>query len=124
MNKKPESIDDYLTTVDDEKRAALVKLRRSIRAAAPKAEECISYGIPAFRLNGRLLACFHAAKNHCSFFPGAFPIAVCKKEIKNYDTGKGTIRFAADEPLPFALVKKLVKARIAQSAARAEAVGK
>ena len=118
MKSKPKSIDDYLAGVSEDKRAALEKLRRAIRAAAPKAEECISYGMPAFRLDGRMLVYFHAAKNHCSLFPGAFPLVACKKEVKNYNTSKGTIRFSADKPLPPALVRKLVKARIAQNAER------
>jgi len=116
MKTKPKSIDDYLALLEADKRAALQKLRKAIRAAVPKAEECISYGIPAFRLHGRILVFFGAAKNHCSFYPGAFPLVVLKNEIKKYDTGKGTIRFPAGRPLPVTLVRKLVKARIAQHA--------
>ena len=108
------SIDQYLSRLHDDKRTALTKLRKDIRAAAPRAEECISYQIPAFRLEGRMLVWFHAAEKHCSFFPGAYPIAACKRALKNYATSKGTIRFPAAEPLPTALVKKLVKARIAE----------
>ena len=67
------TIDEYLAPLSDDKRAALQKLRRAIRAAAPDAEECISYGIPAVRLGGKILVWFGAATNHCSFYPGAFP---------------------------------------------------
>lgn len=111
---KPTGIDDYLKRVNDEQRAALKKLRKDIKAAAPRAEECISYGIPAFRLDGRILVWFHAAAKHCSFFPGAHPIEAHKNALKKYSTSKGTIRFSPDAPLPATLVKKLVKARIAE----------
>jgi uncharacterized protein YdhG (YjbR/CyaY superfamily) len=115
---KPKSIDDYLSRVSDDKRTALMKLRKDIKAAAPRVEECISYQIPAFRLDGRMLVWFHAAATHCSFFPGAYPIEACKKDLKHYTTSKGTIRFAPEEPLPATLVKKLVKARIREREAR------
>lgn len=118
MSAKPKTVDEYLEPLDREKRAALQKLRRAIRAAAPKAEQTISYGILAFRLDGRLLVAFGAAANHCAFYPGALPIRVLKAEVKSYDTSKGTIRFKPDDPLPAALVRKLVKARIAEHAAR------
>ena len=112
------NIGEYLAVLSDDKRAALEKLRRTIRAAAPKAEECISYQIPAFRLNGRLLVAFGAAANHCAFYPGAFPVAAHKDELKDYDTSKGTIRIQPANPLPATLVRKLVKARIAEYAAQ------
>ena len=99
------------------KRAALERLRKHIKAAAPKAEECISYGIPGFRLNGKLLVSYGAAAKHCAFYPGS-TLEAFKKEIQGYDTTKGTIRFPADKPLPYALVRKIVTARIAQQAAR------
>lgn len=118
MGPKPKTIDEYLAPLSREKRAALEKLRRAIRSAAPEAEECISYQIPAFRLGGRLLVAFGAAANHCAIYPGAFPLEVHKGELKVYDTSKGTIRFQADSPLPAALVRKLVKTRIAEYAAR------
>jgi len=115
---KPQTIDEYLAPLSDEQRAVLEKLRRDIKAAMPKAEECISYQMPAFRLDGRVLVWFGAAKNHCAFYPGAFPIEANKGELKAYKTSKGTIRFQADSPLPAPLVRKLVKARIAEYAAR------
>jgi uncharacterized protein YdhG (YjbR/CyaY superfamily) len=108
------TIDDYLKPLGAEQRVALEKLRRAIKAAAPKAEECISYQIPAFRLDGRMLVAFGAAKKHCAFYPGAYPVAAYHGELAAYDTSKGTIRFAADRPLPATLVRKLVKARIAE----------
>ena len=115
---KPQTIDEYLAPLDDDKRAALQKLRRDIRSAAPGAEECISYQIPAFRLRGRLLVGFGAAVNHCAFYPGAYPIEAHADALKAYDTSKGTIRFAPDRPLPATLVRKLVRARIAEYSAR------
>ena len=110
----PATIDDYLAAVSDEKRATLNALRKAIHAAAPKAEECISYGVPAFRLNGRMLVWFGGGANHCSFYPGAYPIQKYKSDLKAYKTSKGTLRFDVGTPLPPALVKKLVRARIAE----------
>src|SRR6266550_5698998 len=118
MKTKPQTIDEYLAPLSNEKRAALEKLRRDIKSAAPKAEECISYGVPGFRLNGRLLVSFGAAAKHCSFYPGAHPIEAHKHELKGYDTSKGTIRFQTDIPLPATLVRKLVKTRIAEYAGK------
>jgi uncharacterized protein YdhG (YjbR/CyaY superfamily) len=114
---KPKTIDEYLAPLGPEKRAALEKLRRDIQAAAPGAEECISYRIPAFRLGGRLLVAFGAAAKHCAFYPGASPLLAHKAELAAYDTGKGTLRFPPERPLSSALVRKLVKTRIAEHAA-------
>lgn len=115
---KPATIDEYLAPLSNEKRAALEKLRKAIKAAAPGAEECISYGIPAFRLGGRMLVAFAAAANQCAFYPGALPVEAHKKELKAYDTSKGTIRFPADSPLPTTLVRKLVRTRTAERGPR------
>jgi uncharacterized protein YdhG (YjbR/CyaY superfamily) len=120
---KPQTIDEYLAPLSNEKRAALEKLRRAIKSAAPKAEECISYQIPAFRLGGRLLVAFGAAANHCAFYPGASPVDLHKEELKAYATSKGTIRFQAGSPLPAKLVRKLVKTRIAEYAAQQPVAG-
>lgn len=117
-SRAPETIDEYLAPLSNEKRATLEKLRKDIKSAAPKAEECISYQIPGFRLFGRLLVSFGAAANHCAFYPGAYPIEAHKDELKAYGTSKGTIRFPVDKPLPASLVKKLVKSRIAEYAAK------
>ena len=114
MKTKATTIDEYLADLSDDKRAALEKLRRAIRSAAPKAEECISYQVPAFRLGGRLLVAFGAAAKHCAFYAGAYPVKALKNELKAYDTSKGTIRFRANAPLPASLVRKLVRARIAE----------
>jgi uncharacterized protein YdhG (YjbR/CyaY superfamily) len=122
MTRKPKTtarnIDEYLAALSNEKRAALEKLRTAIKSAAPKAEECISYQLPAFRLGGKMLVAFGAAANHCAFYPGSGPVETHKNELKAYDTSKGTIRFPADSPLPATLVRKLVKTRIAEHAAK------
>lgn len=118
MATRPKTIDEYLGGLSEGKRAALEKLRKDIRAAAPDAEECISYSIPAFRLDGRILVFFGAASKHCSFYPGAHPIEALKEELEAYQTSKGTIRFPEDSPLPARLVRQLVKARIEEQAAR------
>jgi len=117
MSAQPRTIDEYLKPLDPRQRAALEKLRRDIKSAAPKAEECISYQIPTFKLDGRMLVSFGAWTNHCAFYPGAFPIEANKDELGAYDTSKGTIRFATDRPLPATLVRKLIKTRIAEHAA-------
>jgi uncharacterized protein YdhG (YjbR/CyaY superfamily) len=119
MAAKPTTIDEYLAPLSAEKRAALERLRKTIKAAAPKAEECINYGLAAFRLDGRPLVAFGATANHCAFYPmSSATVAAHKGELKDYDTSKGTIRFPADKPLPVALVRKLVKARIAENEGR------
>ena len=117
MPGKPQTMDEYLDSVGDDKRAALEKLRRTIQATAPEAEECISYRLPAFRLHGRLLVAFGAGANHCAFYPmSGSTVDAFRDELEAYDTSKGTIRFQADKPLPAALVRKLVRARIAENA--------
>ncbi|MBC7967864.1 MAG: DUF1801 domain-containing protein [Fuerstia sp.] len=120
MNAKPATIDEYLAALSDEKRVALEKLRKTIRTAAPTAEECISYGIPAFRLHGMLVG-FGATAKHCAFYlMSSTTVDAYADELNTFDTSKWTIRFPADKPLPVALVKKLVKARIAENKARTE----
>jgi len=116
MARRPKTIDEYLAALSDDKRAALHRLRKIIRAAAPKAEECISYGIAAYRLNGMPLVGFGATGKHCAFYlMSASTVAAHQDELSGYDTSKGTIRFQADAPLPAALVRKLVKARIREN---------
>jgi uncharacterized protein YdhG (YjbR/CyaY superfamily) len=115
---KPKTIDDYLASVSESQRAALQKLRKTIQATAPQAEECISYGLAAFRLNGKPLVGFGAGANHCAFYPmNGSTVAEFKDDLKDYDTSKGTIRFPANNPLPAGLVRKLVKARVKENAA-------
>jgi uncharacterized protein YdhG (YjbR/CyaY superfamily) len=115
---RPRTMDEYLASVGEDQRAALEKLRMTIRSVVPKAEECISYGLAAFRLNGRPLIAFGATEHHCALYPmSSATVEVHQDELKPYETSKGTIRFQVDNPLPVALVRKLVKARIAESRA-------
>ncbi len=112
MAAKPKTVDEYLASVRDDQRAALEKLRKTIRAAAPQAEECISYGVAAFRLNGQTLVGFGASAKHCSFYPmSGSTVAAHQAELNDYQTTKGSIHFQPDKPLPAALVRKLIKAR-------------
>jgi len=111
----PHTIDEYLAGLSPENRAVLQKLRRAVHVAAPGAEECISYGMPAFRLHGKLIAGFKAAATHCSFHPmSGETVATLKADLTAYDTSRGTIRFSSAAGLPAALVRKLVKTRIAE----------
>jgi len=116
---KPTTVDEYLAAVIPDQRRALETLRQTIRAIVPEAVECISYGLAAFKLDGKPLVAFGAGKNHCAFYPmSSTTVAAFEKELKKYDTSKGTIRFPAEAPLPAALVRKLVKARVLENAAR------
>jgi uncharacterized protein YdhG (YjbR/CyaY superfamily) len=111
----PETIDEYLATVPNEARAALERLRQTIKAAAPEAEETISYRIPTFKQNGMLVG-FAAAKDHCTFHVmSTEAIRKHADELEGYQLGKGSIRFKPSEPLSTALVKKLVSTRIAEN---------
>lgn len=110
---KPETHDEFLATVSEDQRAALQKLRKTIHAAAPKTEEGFSYGLPAFRLAGKPLVAYGASAKHCAFYPMSPAIQqVHAANLKGFDTSKGTIRFQPDKPIPAAVVRKLVKARI------------
>jgi len=110
----PKNVDEYLAGIPLPARGTLQKIRAAIRSAAPKeATEIISYGIPAFKHTG-VLIWFAAFSTHCSVFPSASVIEQFKKELKGFTTSKGTIQFPTDKPLPAALVKTLVKARVAQ----------
>src|SRR5688572_27412385 len=104
MTARPATIDEYLATVRADQRPALERLRRIIRAAAPAAEEGISYGLAAFRLNGRPLVGFGASASHCAFYPmSGTTVAAFQDELAGYETSKGTIRFSPDRPLPATL---------------------
>jgi uncharacterized protein YdhG (YjbR/CyaY superfamily) len=110
------SVDEYLARVPEPARSTLNKVRATIRSAAPpEATEVISYGVPTFQYKGSLMG-FAAFSNHCSLFPmNGSVVDTFKNELKDFQTSKGTIRFPIDKPLSAALIKKLVKARIAQN---------
>ncbi len=111
-------VDDYLASVPEEARATLDKLRKTIKAAAPKAQKVISYQIPTYKYHGPLVH-FMARKNHCSFIVVSKP--VLEKfigELEGYETSGTTIHFSAEHPLPAALVKKIVKARVVENELR------
>jgi uncharacterized protein YdhG (YjbR/CyaY superfamily) len=115
---KPKTFDECLAAFSADQRTALEKLRKTIRAAVPTAEEGVSYGLAAFRLNGKPLVALGATANHCSFFlMSGTTVEAHRDELKKYDTSKGTIRFAPNKPLPAALVRKLVESRIAENEA-------
>jgi uncharacterized protein YdhG (YjbR/CyaY superfamily) len=103
------TVDEYLESLSRDKRVALERLRRTIQSAVPRAEECISYRIPAFRLDGKTFVWFGAAAHHCALYG----VDVDRSDVGGYDTSKGTIRFQPNEPLPATLVRKLVKSRLA-----------
>jgi len=112
--KSLKNIDEYLASVPEPARGTLNKIRAAIRSAAPvETTETISYRIPAFKYKG-VLVWFAAFRDHCSLFPTAAVIEQFKNELKPYSISKGTIQFPTDKPLPSALVKKMVKARVAQ----------
>jgi uncharacterized protein YdhG (YjbR/CyaY superfamily) len=113
-NVSPKTVDEYLAGVPEPARSTLNKIRVAIRSAAPpEATEAISYGMPAFKYKGPLIW-FAAFSDHCSLFPTASVIEAFKNELKGFSTSKGTIQFTTEKPLPPALVKKLVRARVAQ----------
>jgi len=115
----PRNLAEYLARIPDDKRAALEKLRSRILAAAPGAEDSISYGMPALSLEGRALVCYAAARDHCSLYPmSPQVIEDLADELAGYSLSKGTIRFDPAKPLPAALVKKIMKARIAENRAK------
>ena len=110
----PKNVDEYLAGLPEPARSTLKRMRAVIRSAVPpQATETISYGIPAFKYKGSLVW-FAGFSHHCSLFPTASVIQAFKKELKGYNTSKGTIHFPVDKPLPAALLKKLVKARVAE----------
>jgi len=113
--KKLKDVDSYIKATPRDARVKLVQLRRIVKAVAPDADEGISYGMPYYKYYGALVG-FAAFKNHIGFFPGAI-IEEYKHDLKNYETSKGTVRFPIDMPLPVALIRKLLRARIAKNKA-------
>jgi uncharacterized protein YdhG (YjbR/CyaY superfamily) len=115
MVGKPTTIDEYLATVTGPRRTALERLRKTIRSIVPDAEECISYRIPAFRLEGRIVAGFCARARGCSYFPfSGSTLKTVARFIADHDQTRGALHFTPDKPLPATLVRRLIKARIAE----------
>src|SRR6266508_1160980 len=117
--EKPKSVEAYLKSLPAEQRAALQELRETVAAAAPEAEEGITYSMPGFLLDGRGFVSYAAFKDHYSFFPrSGRAVDAHRDELGERVTGKGTIRFEYGRPLPRALVKKVVRTRLAEATAR------
>lgn len=117
--KKFMTVEEYISSNPKPVRTLLEELRSIIKIAAPKAEEVISYNMPAFKQN-RILVYYAAFKNHIGFYPTASPIQVFKDELLNYKTSKGAIQFPMDKPIPASLVKKIVKFRIQEDLEKAK----
>lgn len=112
---KPETVDDYVASAPKDRRAALTKLRQTIKAAAPKATEIVSYGMAGFKQDGERVAYFAYWKAHTALYGTSREfIDAHAKELKRYVQTKGTLQFPADKPLPYRLVTEIVKARIAE----------
>ena len=108
-------MDEYIATFPRDVQDTLEKLRQIIRESAPKSVETISYGIPTFDLNGKHLVHFAAYKNHVGFYPTSSGITRFKKELSRYELSRGTVRFPIDKPIPFDLVKKIVRYRVKET---------
>jgi len=116
MPGKPRTIDEYLAPIRGEQRAALDQLRAQLRALLPKAEECISYGLPAYRLDGKVVAGFAATKKGCSYYPfSGRTLATLADELEGHTMTAGALHFTPATPLKRALIRKLVKTRIAET---------
>jgi uncharacterized protein YdhG (YjbR/CyaY superfamily) len=115
--KNFDTIDAYIGDYPENIQAILQKIRQTIKKAAPQAEEAIRYGLPTFRLNGNLVH-FGGFKNHIGFYPTPTGIEVFKKELAPYVTGKGTIQFTIDKPIPYELIEKIVRFRVKESLAK------
>jgi uncharacterized protein YdhG (YjbR/CyaY superfamily) len=114
--KKPATIDEYLASVGNEQRAVLAALRRTIKKIIPRAEECISYGMPAFRLDGVVIGGFSATAKGCSYYPfSGATLHTLASDVAKYDRTKSALHFAPGKPLTAGLVRKLIKARIAET---------
>ncbi|HEV2035997.1 MAG TPA: DUF1801 domain-containing protein [Candidatus Dormibacteraeota bacterium] len=108
-------VDDYLAALGEPRRTTLQKLRQTIRGIVPDAEECISYGMPAFRLDGKVIAGFAAFKDHLSYLPHSGSVlGELADDLEGYQSTPGSLHFPIDQPLPKALVKKLIAVRLGE----------
>jgi len=119
-NGRFSSIDAYIATCPDDRQALLEEMRATIKVAAPEAEECISYNMPAFALHGNLVY-FAALKNHIGLYPTASGIAAFKEELSAYEGTKGAVRFPVDQPLPLDLIRRIMQFRVAETTAKVAA---
>jgi uncharacterized protein YdhG (YjbR/CyaY superfamily) len=117
--KQFKTVDEYISSTPTGPKEKLEGLRKAIKQVAPKAEEVISYNMPAFKLHG-ILVYYAAYKTHIGFYPTASPIAIFKKELEKYELAKGTVRFPLDKPLPLALIKQIVKFKMSENLVKAE----
>lgn len=116
MRAKPKTIDDYLEALPADRREALESLRKTIKAIVPNADECISYAMPAFRVDGRVIAGFLATSKGCSYYPfSGRTLATLSADVASYEQTKGALHFKPERPLPKTLVRKLIKARLAET---------
>ena len=117
MKAQFETIEEYIATFPADVQRILKKLRQMVRKAAPEAVEAISYQMPTFKLNGKNLVHFAAFKNHIGFYPTPSGTAAFKKEIARYKSGKGSIQFPLDEPMPYDLVTRIMEFRVKEESA-------
>lgn len=120
----PKDIDEYISGFPEDVQEKLEKIRMTIRKAVPGAEETISYKMPTFNLNGKYLIYFAAYKRHIALYPAPIGNEEFQEEIASYESGKGTLQFPLDKPIPFNLIRKIVRYRAKENAARAPAKGK
>jgi len=111
MNKKPKSVDEYISGFPSDKQKIMESVRSVIRKSVPDVEETISYNMPAYKLNGKYLVYFAGYDKHIGFYPLPSGMEEFKSEFSNYKTGKGSIQFPIDEPMPLELIKKIVEFR-------------
>ena len=119
QTKTPKDIDEYISSFPKDVQKILKKVRSTIRNAAPKAEEAISYQIPTFKLNGNLIH-FAAYKNHIGVYPAPRAVAAFKKELDRYGSSKATIKFPLDEPIPYDLITRVVEFRVKEASKKAK----
>jgi uncharacterized protein YdhG (YjbR/CyaY superfamily) len=120
MPIKPANIDVYFSAFPTDNQVILEELRSTIKKAALEAEEVISYGMPAFKLNKRILVYFAGNKNHIGFYPGASGIEIVKNEISAFKWAKGTVQYPLDQPLPLELIINMVKFKVNENSQRSK----
>ena len=120
MTATSKEVDKFIAAYPEEVQAVLNKVRATIREAAPGAEETINYGIPTFTLNGNLVH-FSAFKTHIGFYPTPSGVEKFKKELSKYEGAKGSVKFPLDQPIPYELIEKIVRFRVKENLAKAEA---